>query len=153
MINYYEQLSELRFAEERLENLIEKKEMLITKAMKITSQPKDIMVGGGINSDKFTNYMIQIEGIDAKIDVLVEEIRILKKGLEAMENVFNSYKVDGIERQVFDLIYIKHKKVSEATKIIPCDRTTVYRYKKKIEQKIFNENEKLQHNATKNMVL
>lgn len=141
MINYYEQLNELRFAEERLESLIERKELLRTRIMKITSQPKEIVVGGGINSDKLTNYMIQVESIDKKIEETVEDIRLLKKGLEAMEMVFNSYKDDGIERKVFDLIYIKHKRATEAAKIIPCDRRTVYRYKKIIDAKILQKSE------------
>lgn len=139
MINYYEQINELRIAEERLESLIERKELLRARIMKITSQPKEIVVGGGINSDKLTNYMIQVESIDKKIDEVTEDIRLLKKGLEAMEMVFNSYKDDGIERKVFELLYIKHIRVSEAAKMIPCDRRTVYRYKNIIENKILQK--------------
>lgn len=141
MYNYYEQLMELRIAEERLESLIEKKEMLKSRIMKITSQMKDIMVTGGSSSDKMVNYVIAIEGVDRKIEEVTEEIRGLKKGLGVMEEIFNNYKDDSIERSVFELIYIQNKKVSEAANIIPCDRRTVYRYKKIIDNKILQKSE------------
>jgi len=141
MMNYYEQINELRIAEERLESLIEKKEMLKSRIMKVTSQMKDIVVTGGGSSDKMVNYVIAIEGIDRKIEEVTEEIRILKKGITAMEDIFNNYKDDGIERRVFDLIYIKHKKATEAAYLIPCDVRTIYRYKKKIENKIIAKSE------------
>jgi len=136
MINYYEQLMELKIAEERLESLIEKKEFLKSRIMKVTSQIKDTVVTGGGSSDKMINYVIAVEAIDKKIEEVTEEIRMLKKGLVAMEEIFNGYKDDGIERQVFDFVYIKHKKPGEAARMIPCDVRTVYRYKKKIENKI-----------------
>ena len=136
MINYYEQLMELKIAEERLESLIEKKELLRTRIMKITSQIKENVVSGGGSSDKMTNYVIAIENVDIKINDVIEEIRTLKKGLSIMEDIFNNYSDDSIERQVFDLYYIKHKKATEIAKIIPCDRSTVYRYKSIIDKKI-----------------
>lgn len=135
-MNYYEQLMELRIAEERLESLIEKKEMLRTRIMKITSQIKENVVSGGGNSDKMMNYVIATEGVEIKIQEVLEEIRTLKKGLAVMEEVFNNYSDDSIERQVFDLYYIKHKKATEIARLIPCDRSTVYRYKNIIDKKI-----------------
>lgn len=149
-MNYYNQLMELKIAEERLESLIEKKEMLRTRIMKVTSQIKDNVVSGGGNSDKMTNYVIAIEGVERQIEEVTEEIRTLKKGLAAMEQVFNNYQDDGIERQVFDLVYIKHKRASEAAEIIPCDRRTVYRYKKIIEAKILQKSESC-HKMSQNM--
>lgn len=135
-MNYYNQLMELKIAEERLESLIEKKEMLRTRIMKVTSQIKENVVSGGSNSDKMTNYVIAIEGVERKIEDVLEEIRNLKKGLSVMEEIFNNYQDDGIERQVFELFYIKNKKATEIAKIIPCDRSTVYRYKNIIDKKI-----------------
>ena len=141
MLNYYEQLCELKLAEERLETLIEKKSMLRARILKITSQMKDIVVTGGGSSDKMVNYVIAIEGVDRKIEEVTEEIRTLKKGIEAMEAVFNNYHDDNIERRVFELVYIKRKRPGEAARMIPCDVRTVYRYKKKIETKIIQKTE------------
>ena len=107
-------------------------------------------VSGGGNSDKMTNYVIAIEGVERQIEEVTEEIRTLKKGLAAMEQVLNNYQDDGIERQVFDLVYIKHKRASEAAEIIPCDRRTVYRYKKIIEAKILQKSESC-HKMSQNL--
>ena len=141
MYNYYEQLTELKIAEERLETLLEKREMIKSRIMKVTSQIKDIVITGGGSSDKMVNYVIALEGIDRKIEEVREEIDGLKKGLVVMEDIFNNYKSDNIERRVFELLYIKNKKVSEAANIIPCDRRTVYRYKKIIDNKILQKSE------------
>lgn len=134
MKNYYTQLSELRIAEERLKNLRERKSLLETKITKLTSTPKEVVVTGGSPSDKMTNYVIKCEEIDKEIEEVTEEISIIKKGINKMEEILNN--VSGIEERVFRLYYIENKTPLQISFIIPCGKATVYRYLNKINKKI-----------------
>ena len=131
---YYNQLSELRLAEERLNTLLEKKKMLEARITKVTSTAKDIVTSGGIQSDKMTDYVIKCEEIDKEIAEIEEEIDILKKGLSQMEKILKN--ISGIEERVFRLYYIENKNPTQISFIIPCARDTVYRYLRKINKKI-----------------
>lgn len=132
--NYYAQLSELRIAEARLITLQEKKELLEAKATKTTSAMKDVVAFGGSNNDKMTNYIIKCEELNKKIQETTEEIRILKKGLQRMEEILKH--ISGIEERVFRLYYIENKNPTQISLIIPCARETVYRYLRKINRKM-----------------
>jgi len=134
MKNYYHQLSELRIAETRLETLKEKKEYLLAKATKTTSDIKEVVAFGGGTTNRPLNYTEQCEEIDKLIAEIEEEIRILKKGLSLMEKILKN--ISGIEERVFRLYYIENKTPTQISFIIPCDRTTVYRYLEKIKQKM-----------------
>ena len=131
---YYNQLSELRLAEERLNTLLDKKKMLEARITKITSTPKDIITTGGVQNDKMADYVIKCEEIDKEIEELEEEISILKKGLSQMEKILKN--ISGIEERVFRLYYIENKNPTQISFIIPCARDTVYRYLRKINKKI-----------------
>ena len=131
---YYNQLSELRLAEERLNTLLDKKKMLEVRITKITSTPKDIITTGGVQNDKMADYVIKCEEIDKEIEELEEEISILKKGLSQMEKILKN--ISGIEERVFRLYYIENKNPTQISFIIPCARDTVYRYLRKINKKI-----------------
>ena len=102
---YYNQLSELRLAEERLNTLLEKKKMLEARITKVTSTAKEIVTSGGVPSDKMTDYVIKCEEIDKEIEELEEEISILKKGLSQMEKILKN--ISGIEERGFRLYYIE----------------------------------------------
>lgn len=134
MKNYYTQLGELRIAEARLTTLLEKKELLEAKATKTTSAIKEVVVFSGSNSDKMTSYVIECEELNKKIEETTKEINILKKGLRQMEEILKN--ISGIEEKVFRLYYIENKNPTQISFIIPCDRRTVYRYIKKIKQKL-----------------
>ena len=133
MKNYYQQLSELRIAETRLENLKERKGLLETKITKVTSQLKDVVVHSNSNNDNMTNYVIKCEEINKEIEEVQEEIRILKKGLRIMDEILKN--ISGIEERIFRLYYIENKTPTQISFIVPCSIATVYRYKDKIEQK------------------
>ena len=137
MKNYYQQLSELRIAEARLITLQEKKELLETKATKVTSAIKDVVAFSGSNSDKMTEYVIKCEEINKQIEETTEEIRILKKGLHRMEEILKH--ISGLEERIFRLYYIENKNPTQISLIIPCARETVYRYLKKISRKMKND--------------
>ena len=134
MKNYYVQLSELRIAEARLTTLQEKKELLEAKATKTTSAIKEVVAFGSSNSDKMTEYVIKCEEINKQIEEVEKEIEVLKKGLRQMENIINH--ISGITEKIFRLYYIENKTPTQISFIIPCDRSTVYRYLKKIDKKI-----------------
>ena len=134
MKNYYTQLSELRIAKVRLETLKEKKEYLLTKATSTTGSLKEVVVFGGGTTNKPLNYAEQCEEIDKLIEEAEEEIRILKKGLQQMDEILKN--ISGIEERIFRLYYIENKNPTQISFIIPCDRRTVYRYLDKIKNKI-----------------
>jgi DNA-directed RNA polymerase specialized sigma subunit len=132
--NYYQQLSELRIAETRLKTLQEQKELLETKATKTTSTIKEVVTFGGSSNDKMTDYVIKCEELNKKIETAEEEIRILKKGLQQMNEILKN--ISGIEERVFRLYYIENKNPTQISFIIPCARDTVYRYLRKIDKKV-----------------
>lgn len=134
MKNYYQQLSELRLAEARLNTLKEKKMLLETQATRTTSQLREVAIFSTGQSDPMTNYVISSEEIDKEIAALEEEIKILKKGLAQMDKILKN--ISGIEERIFRLYYIENKNPTQISFIIPCDRRTVYRYLSKIKQKL-----------------
>lgn len=145
MKNYYTQLSELRIAETRLKTLQEKKELLEAKATKTTSAIKDVVAFGGSNSDKMTDYVIKCEELNKQIEITNEEIRILKKGLKRMEDILKH--ISGLEEKIFRLYFMENKTPTQISYIIPCDRSTAYRYINKIKKQYTNEScDKMQQN-------
>lgn len=134
MKNYYTQLSELRIAEARLETLKEKKGMLEVKATKTTSQIKEVTVYTNATNDNMSDYVIKCEEINKQIEEVEAEIRVLKKGLQRMDEILKN--ISGIEERIFRLYYIENKNPTQISFIIPCDRKTVYRYLDKIKEKM-----------------
>lgn len=134
MKNYYTQLSELRIAKVRLETLKEKKEYLLAKATSTTGSLKEVVAFGGGTTNKPLNYAEQCEEIDKLIIETEEEIKILKKGLQQMDEILKN--ISGIEERIFRLYYIENKNPTQISFIIPCDRATVYRYLQKIRNKL-----------------
>ena len=134
MKNYYTQLSELRIAKVRLETLKEKKEYLLAKATSTTGSLKEVVAFGGGTTNKPLNYAEQCEELDKLITETEEEIKILKKGLQQMDEILKN--ISGIEERIFRLYYIENKNPTQISFIIPCDRATVYRYLQKIRDKM-----------------
>ena len=134
MKNYYAQLSELRIAETRLETLREKKGMLETKITNITSQLKDVVVHTNATNDNMSEYVIKCEEVNKQIEEVETEIKVLKKGLQRMDEILKN--ISGIEERIFRLYYIENKNPTQISFIVPCDRRTVYRYLKKIRGKL-----------------
>lgn len=134
MKNYYQQLSELRIAEARLQTLQEKKAILETKITKVTGSMKEVVTFGGSSSDKMTDYVSKCEELDKLIEEIKEEIKTLKKGLSLMEDILKH--ISGIEERVFRLYYIENKNPTQISFIVPCARDTVYRYLRKINKKL-----------------
>ncbi len=134
MKNYYCQLSELRIAETRLETLKEKKGMLETKITNTTSQLKEVVVHTNATNDNMSDYVIKCEEVNKQIEEVEEEIRVLKKGLQKMNEILKN--ISGIEERIFRLYYIENKSPTQISFIVPCDRRTVYRYLKKIKEKL-----------------
>lgn len=137
MKNYYQQLSELRIAETRLKTLREKKLLLETIATKTTSTMKEVVAFGGGISNKPLSYVEQCELVNKQIEELEQEVRILKKGLQEMNDILTN--ISGLEERIFRLYFIENKTPTQISYIIPCDRSTVYRYIKGIKKKYTNK--------------
>ena len=137
MKNYYQQLTELRVAEARLKTLQEKKILLETQATKTTSSIKEVVAFGGGVSNKPLIYVELCEEIDKQIIELEKEVEILKKGLQEMDDILKN--ISGTEERIFRLYFAENKTPTQISFIIPCDRSTVYRYIKEINRKYGNK--------------
>lgn len=142
MKNYYTLLSELRIAETKLRCKEEQKQMYLNRITNCTSKLKDVVTSGNFSNDKMDNYLIKCETIDKEINELKEEVRILRSGLKSMEEIIKN--ISGIEERIFRLYFIENKTPTQISFIIPCDRTTVYRYINKIKSK-YESCDKMQH--------
>ena len=131
---YYQQLSELKIAEARLKTLKDKKRLYRDRVESTTSTIKEDVSFGNTPSDKIGRYMIQIEETDQKIKEVEEEITVLKDGLKRMEEIQKN--ISGLEETIFRLYFIEQKTPIQITFIASCDRSTVYRYIKKIREKL-----------------
>jgi len=137
MKNYYQQLSELRIAETRLKTLQEKKMLLEAKVTKTTSTIKDVVAFSNSTNDKMTQYVIKCEELNKQIEELEREIKILRKGLQDMNDILKN--ISGIEERIFRLYFVENKTPTQISFIIPCDRSTVYRHIKDIKRKYGNK--------------
>ena len=137
MKNYYQQLTELRIAEARLKTLQEKKILLETQATKTTSSIKEVVAFGGGVSNKPLIYVELCEEIDKQIIELEKEVEILKTGLQVMDDILKN--TSGTEERIFRLYFAENKTPTQISFIIPCDRSTVYRYIKEINRKYGNK--------------
>ncbi len=108
--------------------------LLEANVMKTTSTLKDVVSFGSFSNGKMDNYIIKCEEINKDIERVKEEIRILKEGLSQMENILKN--ISGLTERIFRLYYIENKTPTQISYIIPCDRSTVYRYLDKINKKI-----------------
>lgn len=137
---YYQTLSELKIAEARLKMLENKKKLYKDRVTSTTSTIKEDVSFGNTPSDKIGNYMIQIEETDQKIKEVKEEITVLKKALNQMEEIQKN--ISGLEEQIFRLYFIEQKTPQQITFIASCGIATVYRYIKKINTKLINNDKK-----------
>ena len=137
MKNYYQQLSELRIAETRLETLKEKKGMLEAKITNTTSKLQEVSIHTNSVNDKMTEYTIKCEEVNKQIEEVEKEIEVLKKGLSKMENILKN--ISGIEEKIFRLYYIENKTPTQISFIVPCGIATVYRYIREIKKKCNND--------------
>ena len=143
MKNYYQQLSELRIAETRLKTLQEKKMLLETQATKTTGSLNEVVAFGGGISNKPLTYVELCEIVDKQIKELEKEVRILRKGLQDMNDILKN--ISGIEERIFRLYFVENKTPTQISFIIPCDRSTVYRHIKAINKKYGKSCDKMQH--------
>ena len=131
---YYQTLSELKIAEARLKMLENKKQLYRDRVESTTSTIKEDVSFSNTPSDKMGKYIIQIEETDEKIKEVKEELTVLKEALNQMEDIQKN--ISGLEEQIFRLYFIEQKTHTQITFIAACDRSTVYRYIKKIKQKL-----------------
>lgn len=139
---YYQTLSELKIAEARLKMLEEKKRLYKDRVTSTTSTIKEDVSFSNTPSDKMGKYMIQIEETDQKIQEVKEEITVLKEALNHMEEIQKN--ISGLEEVIFRLYFIEQKTPTQITFIASCDRSTVYRYIKRIKEKLSSCDKKRQ---------
>lgn len=131
--NYYTLLSELRLAERKLKCKKEQKQLYLNKITSCTSSLKEVVVTGGVPTDKMTEYSIKCEELDEEISLLEQDIKLIKEALKEMDNIIKN--ISGIEEKIFRLYYIENKTPTQISYIVPCDKSTVYRHLKKIKTK------------------
>lgn len=131
---FYQTLSELKIAEARLKMLENKKQLYRDRVTSTTSTIKEDVSFSNTPNDKMGKYIVQIEETDEKIKEVQEEITILKQSLKQMEDIQRN--ISGLEEQIFRLYFIEQKTPTQITFIAACDRSTVYRYIKKIKDKL-----------------
>lgn len=134
MKNYYNQKKDLEIAEIRLENLEERLQRLEATIISCTSQTEEMMGSGGFSNDKMDQYIIKKTILENDIAIQKEEIKNLKKDLKRMEHAIRQMK--GIEEKIFILLHVECHKPAEVARLIPCDLSTVYRYRDKINNRI-----------------
>lgn len=137
---YYQTLSELRVAETRLKMLEDKKQLYLDRVTSTTSTIKEDVSFSNTPSDKMGSYMIQIEETDQKIKEVKEEITVLKNALKQMSEIHKN--ISGLEETIFRLYFIEQKTPTQITYIASCGIATVYRYIKKINAKLINNDKK-----------
>ena len=137
---YYQTLSELRVAEARLKMLEDKKQLYLDRVTSTTSTIKEDVSFSNTPSDKMGSYMIQIEETDQKIKEVKEEITVLKNALKQMSEIHKN--ISGLEETIFRLYFIEQKTPTQITYIASCGIATVYRYIKKINAKLINNDKK-----------
>ena len=124
MKNYLITSNEYDIVNRRLKRLYAKKEKLINQINNITSTLKEVVVNGGINDDKMSTYVAELEQIEIEIREKEIEAEELKDDLEYMDSRISNIK--NIKEQVFVMYFIKGMKVKHIAPIIPCDISTVY---------------------------
>lgn len=137
---YYQTLSELRIAEARLKLLEDKKALLLSKITKCTSEYKDTPTQCNFSNDKMEDYIIKKDKIEADIEEVAVEVNNLKSCLKKMSDILKN--VSGLEEKIFRLYFVEQKTPIQISYIVPCGERTVYRYIKKIKNKLAEKDEK-----------
>lgn len=125
MKNYYDQLNELKVAQNRLKSLKEKKKIFFNN-----TQPKSAVYfsdtrNTNLNSEAFLSYLCKTENIDNEIIALNKEIKMLNKYLKAMENSLRN--MNGSLEKVFVLRYIDELSINQICKKLHYSRSQIYR--------------------------
>ena len=144
MKNYYDQLNELKVAQNRLKSLKEKKKIFFNN-----TQPKSAVYfsdtrNTNLNSEAFLNYLCKTENIDNEIIALNKEIKMLNKYLKAMENSLRN--MNGSLEKVFVLKYIDGLSVKQICRQLHYSKTHVYR-KLSVIRKILKDGKKWEKNC------
>ena len=137
---YYQTLSELRIAEARLKMLEDKKQLLISKITKCTSEYKDTPTQSNFSNDKMGDYIIKKDKIEEEIEEVEVEVKSLKSCLKRMSDILKN--VSGLEEKIFRLYFVEQKTPTQIAYIAPCGEATVYRYIKKIKNKLIEDDRK-----------
>ena len=126
MKNYMITSNEHDIAKRRLNRLKDRKEKLKSAINKITSTLQTIVADGGELEDKMSKYMADLEEVEADIKELEAEVKELRSDLDFMVNKI--YDIKEIKYKVFYWCFINNKAPLKAAKLVPCGKSTIYRY-------------------------
>ena len=132
MKNYIITSNEYDIVNRRLNRLYERKQKVKDQITNCTSHLKEVVSTGGITEDKMSNYVISLEEIENEISELEEQATLLKEDLDYMNSRIKS--INEIKEQVFVHYFIKGLKPVQIAPLIPCGKSSVYRYISEIEK-------------------
>lgn len=132
MKNYIITSNEYDIVNRRLNRLYERKQKVKEQITNCTSHLKEVVSTGGIAEDKMSNYVISLEEIENEILELEEQAALLKEDLDYMNSRIKS--INEIKEQVFVHYFIKGLKPVQIAPLIPCGKSSVYRYISEIEK-------------------
>lgn len=132
MKNYLITLNDYEIVQRRLNRLYENKTRFQEQICKVTGVIKEVLVSGGVPSDKMTEYVSKIEEIDLEINELKQDSDKLKEDLDYMQERLSNIR--DIKEQIFVMYFIKGMEVRNIAYRIPCDQSTVYRYIRQINK-------------------
>ena len=140
---FFETEVEIKIAEARLTILREKKELLTNLMTSCTSNLKEVTSQTSFSNDRMDLYVIKIEEIDIKIIEIEEELSILRSGFQRMKDSLNEVLKDARDKEskICRMYFVENKTPQKIAMELPCGDATVYRYIKKIREKIKNDNE------------
>lgn len=122
--NYYDQQRELNTAKSRLKTLEEKRKIYFNATQPKAVVIKDTVVMSPPENDVLTKYMAKIEKIDKEKEILKQEIAVLEKDKESMEE--NLREMKGTLQKVFVARYIDGLTVSQIAKRVNYSEPHIY---------------------------
>lgn len=145
IVNYNNTKRELEIAQIRLENLLDKKDLLHSKYFSITSKPSEAGVRVNSFKDKYAQFMIEYTKIDKDTGMSLEqELNIQKKYVNKLNDTLDKMTkilmdLQGLEYDLYSYIVVKNnnitKSVEKVAELYDCSLGKVWNcYNKKIKK-------------------
>ena len=145
IITYNNTKRELKIAQIRLDNLLNKKSLLYSKYFNITSKQTEIAIQALSYKDKYAQFMIEYTKVNSETGMsleqeLKEQKNIVDELTETIDKMTNNLlQLQGLEYELYSQIVVKKNSISKAVEktaeIYDVGISTVWRcYNKKIKK-------------------